>query len=397
MPGFEIIDEEERKQVQAVMEAGILSRYGFENSGTEASRATSLEHEISRWFGMNYCQLVSSGSAALITALAALNIGAGHEVILPAFCHVSCFEAIVSVGAIPVFADIDESLTINPAGLEDIITGKTRALLLVHTAGNMAEADSIKKICEEKGIFLVEDISRSIGTTYRGRPAGTFGDIGVFSMDAYSTVTCGEGGAIITDDASLYKLCNEYSDHGHDHLGTTRREDLHKYMGTGFRISELHAAVGLAQIRKLPEILGKQRRLHRILEESLQGISGVRLCEIPDRSGSSGAYLSILLPGEIEAAKAIRALETEKIPFAYWYENNWHYIQKWEHFKNGSWMNRLYDDQKQHILQNTNRAFPVSDAVMNRCISFAVSLKWSEKEAGERGSRIASALKNIFK
>lgn len=396
MPGFEIFGDEERKEVNAVMQTGILARYGFEELRNGIWKALDMEQEICKQFDCGYTQLLSSGTAALTTALAALNVGAGHEVILPVFCDVSCFEAIISVGATPVFADVDTTLTMNPDCLQSLICEKTRAVLLVHTIGSVANVMAIRDICNAHDIFLVEDASQAIGASITDKRIGTFGTAGILSFDYHSTITCGEGGAVMTDDANLFKLCNEYSDHGHEHLSENRNGDGHRYMGTNYRISELHAAVGLAQIRKLSGILTKQKKLHQLLKAELDSVSGIAFKSITPGAEDSCTHLTILLPSQIITQEVVAALEAEEMPFAYWYDSKWHYIRKWEHFKNGSWMNRLYDDHKRHILQHTNLAFPASDIIMNRCISFAISLRWTEAEASERGRKLASIIQSVL-
>lgn len=396
MPGFEIFGDEERKEVNAVMQTGILARYGFEEARNGVWKAVELEQEICKLFACGYAQVVISGTAALTTALAALNVGAGHEVILPVFCDVSCFEAIISVGATPVFADVDKTLTMSPDSLRKLITPKTHAVLLVHAIGSVANIAAIRDVCEAQQIFLLEDASQAIGASLMGKHAGTFGNAGVLSFDFHSTVTCGEGGAIMTADANLYKLCNEYSDHGHEHLTEKRNGDGHRYMGTNYRISELHAAVGLAQIKKLPGIVAEQKKLHQTLKAALEPVSGIAFKDITPGAEDSCTHFTILLPSQIITQQVVTALEENDIPFAYWYDSKWHYIRKWEHFKNGSWMNRLYDDHKRHILQHTNLAFPASDAIMNRCISFAISLQWSEAEAAERGGKLATIIQSVL-
>jgi len=396
MPGFEIFGDEERREVNAVMQTGILARYGFEEARNGVWKALELEQEICKQFGCGYTQLLSSGTAALTTALAALNVGAGHEVILPVFCDVSCFEAIISVGATPVFADVDETLTMSTDSLKKLITSRTRVVLLVHAIGSVANIPAIRDICDVKDIFLVEDASQAIGASLMGKHTGTFGNAGILSFDFHSTITCGEGGAVMTDDANLFKLCNEYSDHGHEHLAEKRNGDGHRYIGTNYRISELHAAIGLAQIKKLPAILAQQKKLHQILKEALASVSGIAFKAVTPMAEDACAYLTMFLESQIITRKVVQELEDNEIPFAYWYDNKWHYIRKWEHLKNGSWMNRLYDDHKRHILQHTNLAFPASDIIMNRCVSFAISLRWTEAEAAQRGRKLATIIQSVL-
>lgn len=396
MPGYELFGDAERKEVNDVLETGILMRYGFDGARKGIWKAKELEAAICDTFGCEYAQLVSSGTAALTTAMSAMGIGAGHEVIMPSFTFVASFEAVLSVGAIPVLVDIDETLTLNPEAVAAAITEKTRAVMPVHMCGSMARLDELKAICDQHGLLLLEDACQAIGGTYKGKALGTIGHAGTFSFDFVKIITCGEGGVVMTNDPVVYKKCDEYSDHGHDHLGKDRGADLHPYLGYNFRISELHAAVGLAQIRRLQEFLMLQRRNHKALQSKLTDISGLTFRQIPDEAGDTGSFLSFFLPTEGMTREVVKGLQAAGLACAYWYDNNWHYIRKWDHLKNGSWMNRVYDDQKLQILHYSNQPFAISDAIMSRCISMPVSLLWSEEEATKRSEQVAAIIQQVL-
>lgn len=397
MPGFELFGAAERKEVNDVLETGILMRYGFDGARNGVWKAKELEDEICHKFNAGYAQLVSSGTAALTTAMAALGIGAGDEVIMPTFTFVASFEAVISVGAIPVLVDIDETLTLSPSAVRHAVTPRTKAVMPVHMCGSMAQMDELKAICEEHNLILLEDACQAIGASYKGKAIGTIGHAGTFSFDFVKIITCAEGGAIITNDEEVYKRCDQYSDHGHDHMGKDRGADLHPYLGYNYRISELHAAVGLAQVRRLEEFLTIQKRNHSIIHNTLKNIEGVTFRVIPDPAGDTGSFLSFFLPTENIARAAIAELQAAGIAGNfYWYDNNWHYIRKWQHLQSGSWMHRLPEEQKLQVMQHTNKAFPVSDAVMSRCISSSISLLWTEEQAKERGEKIAEILKKAI-
>ncbi|MCX7344122.1 MAG: aminotransferase class I/II-fold pyridoxal phosphate-dependent enzyme, partial [Proteobacteria bacterium] len=181
MPGFELFGDEERKEVNDVLETGILMRYGFDGPRKGIWKSKELEAAICARFGTEYAQLTSSGTAALTTAMAALGVGAGDEVIMPAFTFVASFEAVLSMGAIPVLVDIDESLTLAPDAVKAAITSKTKCVMPVHMCGSMADLDALKAICAEHKLILLEDACQSIGGTYKGKLLGTIGDAGTFS------------------------------------------------------------------------------------------------------------------------------------------------------------------------------------------------------------------------
>ena len=398
MPGFEFFGEEERKEVNDVLQTGILMRYGFDGPRKGIWKSKELEETICKTFDCKYAQLVSSGTAALTTALAALGVGAGDEVIMPAFTFVASFEAVLSVGAVPVLVDIDETLTLNPDAVKKAITSKTKCVMPVHMCGSMADLDALVKICKENNLLLLEDACQSIGASYKGKHLGTIGNAGTFSFDFVKTVTCAEGGAVITNDESIYIKSDGYSDHGHDHKGVDRGADLHPFIGYNFRISELHAAVGLAQFRKLEKFLEIQRRNHQQLKNILSQIPEVSFRSIPDPVGDSCTFLSWFLPTE-ELTRAVVAELKEKNILAgnfYWFDNNWHYIRKWDHLKNAGSLNNLNDAQKIALEKIKHASFAASDNIMSKCISTSITLSLTEEQIKDKGEKMVAAIKKVM-
>ncbi len=264
MPGFELFSDKERKEVHDVLDSGVLMRYGFDGMRNGHWKAKELERALEAQFDVKHAQLVSSGTAAVSVALAIAGIGAGDEVIMPTFTFVASFEAIMMLGAVPVLVDIDNTLTVDPVAVRKAITPKTKAIMPVHMCGSMANLDAIKAICDEHNLILVEDACQAIGATYNGKALGSIGDVGCFSFDFVKTMTCGEGGAVITNNSDYAQYADHYSDHGHDHVGSDRGAETHPFLGYNFRISELNAAVGLAQVRRLPEFIAIQRKNYGI-------------------------------------------------------------------------------------------------------------------------------------
>lgn len=398
MPGFEFFGEEERKEVNDVLETGILMRYGFDGPRKGIWKSKELEAAICKTFGTGYAQLTSSGTAALTTAMAALGIGVGDEVIMPAFTFVASFEAVLSMGAVPVLVDIDETLTLDPKAVKAAITPKTKCIMPVHMCGSMADLDALKTICDEHQIILLEDACQSIGGTYKGKHLGTIGHAGTFSFDFVKTITCGEGGVVMTNDQNVYTKCDAFTDHGHDHLGVDRGADLHPFLGYNFRISELHAAVGLAQIRKLDTFLAIQRKHNQILRSYMEQVPGISFRVVPDPSGDSASFLSWFLPSQAHTEKAIEALKAAGI-FAgnfYWFANNWHYIKKWDHLKNVQSLYALNDAQQNALKKLQTIEFKASDSIMSRCVSTAISLVWTEEQVHAKGAQFLKVLKEAL-
>ncbi|MBN8837493.1 MAG: DegT/DnrJ/EryC1/StrS family aminotransferase [Sphingobacteriia bacterium] len=398
MPGFELWGEEERKEVSDVLETGILMRYGFDGPRKGIWKSIELEKEICKTFGSKYAQLTSSGTSALTTAMAALGIGAGDEVIMPSFTFVASFEAVLSIGAIPVLVDVDESLTLNPQAVLNAITRKTKCVMPVHMCGSMADMDALKAICDEHNLILLEDACQSIGGTYKGKFLGTIGHAGTFSFDFVKTITCAEGGVVMTNDEAVYVKCDGYTDHGHDHKGVDRGADLHPFIGYNFRISELHAAVGLAQIKKLDTFLAIQKKNHAQLKNILAQLPEISFRTIPDATGDSCTFLSWFLPTEDITKAVVAELKAQNIVAGnfYWYANNWHYIKQWQHLKEATTLYNLNEEQKTALLKLQTQDFSVSDAIMSRCISTSISLLWSEEQVKEKGEKIIAVIKKVL-
>jgi len=262
----------------------------------------------------------------------------------------------------------------------------------------MADMDTLQQICSEHNLILLEDACQSIGGTYKGKKLGTIGDAGTFSFDFVKTITCGEGGVVMTNNKDVYTKCDAYTDHGHDHLGVDRGADLHPFIGYNFRISELHAAVGLAQIKKLDTFLAIQRKNNKLLRSYLAQVPGIQFRSVPDEAGDSCSFLSWMLPTEASTKAAIESLKEAGV-FAgnfYWYANNWHYITKWDHLKNAVTLNRLNADQTTALLALQTRSFAKSDAIMSRTVSTAISLLWTEDQIKEKGEKMLAAITKVL-
>jgi 8-amino-3,8-dideoxy-alpha-D-manno-octulosonate transaminase len=395
MPGFEFWGDEERKEVNDVLETGILMRYGFDGPRKGIWKAKELEQEICKKFGSEYAHLTSSGTSALTTAMAALGIGHGDEVIMPTFTFVASFEAVLSVGATPVLVDVDETLTLDPKAVELAITPKTKCIMPVHMCGSMADMDALKNICDQHDLVLLEDACQSIGASYKGKMLGTIGHAGTFSFDFVKTMTCGEGGVVMTNNKDVYTKCDGYTDHGHDHLGgADRGADLHPFIGYNYRISELHAAVGLAQIRKVDHFLSIQKRNHQLLKQIISQVPEVTFRAVPDPAGDSCTFLSWFLPTEEITVAFVEEMKAQGILAGnfYWYKNNWHYISKWDHLKNADFLNSQSHHITEKLRSYASQSFPASDQVMSRCISTAISLMWTDEQIQEKGEKMVAAI-----
>jgi 8-amino-3,8-dideoxy-alpha-D-manno-octulosonate transaminase len=398
MPGFELWSDAERKEVNDVLETGILMRYAFDGPRKGIWKAKEMEEAVCKTFGCNHAMLLSSGTAALTTVMAAMGIGYGDEVIMPAFTFVASFEAIISVGAVPVMVDVDDTLTLSPDAVRNAITNKTKAVMPVHMCGSMADMDALQQICKEHKLFLLEDACQAIGGTYKGKKLGTIGHAGTFSFDFVKTITCGEGGVVMMNDKELYEKCDGYTDHGHDHKGADRGADLHPFIGYNFRISELNAAVGLAQIKRLDEFLTIQKKNNAALKNILSTVPEISFRRVPDEAGDSCSFVSWFLPTEEITRAAVAEMKAQNILAGnfYWFDNNWHYIRKWDHLKNSITLNALSPELKEKVMHHASKDFSASDAVMSRCVSTAISLLWTEEQIKERGEKMVGVIKKVL-
>jgi 8-amino-3,8-dideoxy-alpha-D-manno-octulosonate transaminase len=267
----------------------------------------------------------------------------------------------------------------------------------VHMCGSMADLDALKAICEKHNLFLLEDACQAIGGTYKGQKLGTIGDAGCFSFDYVKTITCGEGGAMITNDPNLAVNADHYTDHGHDHVGSDRGADTHPFLGYNFRISELNAAVGLAQVRRLDGFVEIQRKNKKVLKDALKTIPEVSFRRILDEDGESAAFLSFFMPTKELTDKVVKAFKEHGVD-AYWnyFENDWHYVRKWSHLKDQVSLFPL-SDQILNGMQDLNTTkFPQSDDIISRNISCLIKLSWTEEQLNERAANMVAAIKSVL-
>ncbi len=393
MPGFELFGDSERKEVNDVLDNGVLMRYGFEGMRNGHWKAKELEHVLQEELQVQHAQLVSSGTAAVSIALASAGIGAGDEVIIPTFTFVASFEAIMMLDAIPILIEIDDTLTLDPDAVKKAITSKTKAIMPVHMCGSMANLDALQAICKQYNLILIEDSSQATGATYKGKPVGSIGDLGCLSLDYVKIITCGEGGAVLTNNESYYRNADHYSDHGHDHVGNDRGAETHPFLGYNFRISELHAAVGLAQLRRLKEFVAIQKKNYTILREALSSIPEVTFRSVPDGGEESYSFLSFFLP-DLETTRRVDNLFKEKGIDAcfHYYDNSWHYVRKWQHLKDLKTLYPLSDEVKVGMTYLKEKTFPKSDYYIGRNISCLIKLSWTETEVIERAKKMVDCI-----
>ncbi len=302
-PGFMFIGEEEKKEVMDVLESGWFFRYGSESDTRFKRKVYTLEQEVQVTFNVPHALAVTSGTAALITALAALGIGPGDEVIVPGYTFIASISSIINRGAVPVLAEIDESLTLDVEDVKRKITSRTRAIMAVHMLGNPCDLDSLSKIAKDHNLYLIEDAAQAFGGYYHGKALGTIGDIGIYSLNIFKTITSGDGGLVVTSDKNLYERSFAYHDQGHLPLRTGTEIGNRSIIGQNFRMNELTGAVALAQFRKIGHIIKTLHHVKDTLKAELYKKVRVGYRVLNDSEGECATLLTLLLdtPGEAKA------------------------------------------------------------------------------------------------
>jgi len=308
-PGYYMFGDEERKELLDVMEYGHLSRYGDPADKRFKQKVLTLEKEFAAYVGTKRAQATSGGTAALMCSFAALGIGPGDEVVVPCYMFVATLSSALQMGVIPVLAEIDESLTLDPDDLERKITARTKAVVAVHTLGNPCDMDRITAIAKKRGITVIEDACQAAGASYKGKKVGSFGRTAAFSLNIYKTITAGDGGIMVTDDDELYRRAFAFTDQGYDPGFSPRMGDS-PIVGINLRMNELTGAVALAQLRKLDAIVQKLRARKKTLKEQIGELpNGVKYRRLNDPE-ECGTLMPLIFDDRKKAEKFAEGLDS---------------------------------------------------------------------------------------
>lgn len=397
MAGTEFYGAEERKEINEVLETGIFFRFNHDAQRNGLWKAKEFEAEVAKLVGAKYAHAVSSGSTAVSCALAAAGIGAGDEVIVPPFTYIASVEAVIFAGALPVFAEIDETLCLSAEGIKKAITPKTKAVLLVHMCGQMAQMDEIMAVVKEHNLVLVEDAGQAMAASFKGTSTGLFGATGCYSFDFFKIATAGEGGVFVTNNEEAYKLADNYSDHGHSHLGNNRGMETHPVLGFNYRISELHAAIGLVQTRRVPMIRENNNRIKTKMMQELGKINGVSFATIPDPNGDSATFLNLMLPNTELAQKVVDSFNANGVAgFNYWYTNMYHFINQWDHIKEGKVAAKTNVQLLGAPQDYMNLDLPKTQETIGRLISFGIKASWTDAELDELLQKMTKSIQQVL-
>jgi len=385
MPGYELIGSEEAREVADVFaNGGVLFRHGFDALRNGVYKVREFERAFASRFGVADALAVSSGTAAVRVALAALGIGPGDEVITQSFTFVATAEAIIESGATPVCTEVDDTLNMDPADLAGRITPRTKAVVVVHMLGTPARLPEIAAICADARVPLIEDTAWGCGGTLQGRPLGTWGDLGTFSFDAAKTVTTGEGGMVIALDSAALDRARAWHDHGHENNPALPRwEDSRASSGFNYRMSELQGAVGLAQLRKLGQVLDGQRACKAAIWQSIKELPGISPRAVPPGAEETADAL-VFFVADQAAAKRCResllaaGLGTKILPEAY----TWHFAGTWTH------MPQLVAAHQGDLAA----AFPRTVARLSRAVSLPIMVRPPADLVGRVHAALRAAL-----
>jgi 8-amino-3,8-dideoxy-alpha-D-manno-octulosonate transaminase len=387
VPGYEVFGEEERQAINELFElnGGILFAHGFDALRKGVYRVREFEAAFANKMGVPYAQAVSSCTAALRVALAALGIKRGDEIIIPSFTFVATAEAVIQSGADLVIVDIDNTLNMDPLKIDKTITTRTKAIIPVHMMGAPADMEKILSIADEHKLHVLEDAAQACGGTYKGKPLGTIGHLGAFSFDAGKVMITGEGGMIATSDKDLYINCRAYHDHGHEYSTTVSRgEEGAVGEGFNYRMTELQGAIGIVQLKKLDMIINKQRANKKKLMNLIKDIPFEFRRIIDD--GELGDAIIFFLDSKQQADKFVKkmkeeALGTKNVPDAMC----WHFSKYWSHiFKKYGWYRDSYQTQ-----------WKQSSDILERAVALPIMIKMTDGRIAEIGEKIIRIAKEI--
>jgi dTDP-4-amino-4,6-dideoxygalactose transaminase len=307
-PGGMELGEEEAEAVSRVIRSHNVFRYYGVGDGPH--EVADFEREFASFMGSEHALAVNAGSSALVCGLIGAGVGPGDEVVVPAYTWNATPNTVIAAGALPVLAEVDESLTLDPEDVARKLTPATKAILPVHMRGAPANMEALTALASEHGLALVEDVCQAAGATFRGRRLGTFGDAGAFSLQFNKIITTGEGGAMITDRRDLLDLAIDV----HDCAGSVRRgAGLPQFAGWNFRASEIEGAVARVQLRRLDGLLERMRAGQAVVAERVSALPGLALRRATDEGGDAGICLVAFAASAELASEAVSALRAEGV------------------------------------------------------------------------------------
>ena len=373
MPGFELLGKEEKKEILKLFNfKGIPKKSIFSNS----SKVKMFEENFAKFVGSKYSIMVSSGTAAIKTALIAAGVKHGDEVITQCFNFIAVVEAIIDVGAKPVITEINETLNMCPEDLKRKITKKTKVIIPVHMLGVSAEIDKIKKIATKNNLIVLDDNCEALGAKWKNNMLGNQFDMCCWSFDGGKTITTGEGGMITTNSKKFYELCKEYKDHGHQNNSKLPRgRDTHRIPGFNFRSTELNASIGIAQLKKIDKILKKNSQYYSMYEKMLKNLDQIQLRKIPNKSLPLGDCIIFSFPKIEQNKKFVKLLKSNNLPTKNLPDAiEWHFSIYWDHIF------KLFNIKKNKL----KNMFKKSQKILFRSVAIPIYVTDSKKKVQKK-------------
>ncbi len=304
------IGDREKQAVLNVLEKRRLFR--FYEEGLDDSEATRLEARYAERLGVKHTLAVNSGTSALIAALAGSDLEPGDEVIVPAYTFIASPASVIAVRAIPILCEIDASLTLDPEDVRRCITPRTKAIMPVHMRGFPCDMDKMLEIAREHNLKIIEDVAQANGASYHGKPLGSFGEVGCFSFQQYKIITAGEGGLLATDDETLYARARTQHDCAARYW-LNKDEEIYDIVGEDYRLSEMSAALALAQLDRLDNLLNRFRRCKNRIVNGIKDIDGIDLVPSADPKGDAGIVVMFYTEDKDLSRRFAQALEAEGV------------------------------------------------------------------------------------
>ena len=360
-PGAYWFGKEEKDAVMEVMEKGYLFRYGSEDDPKFLHKVSTLEKEFAKYCGVNHALATSSGTSSLLVSLLAMGLNPGDEIIVPAYTFVASYSSCIFAGLVPVLTEIDESLSIDPDDIEKRITPRTKAIMPVHMLGNPCNMDRIMEIAKKYNLWVLEDSCQAAGSSYRGKKAGTIGDMGAFSLNIFKTINSGDGGLVVTNNQKLYEMAFGAHDQGHKPNRFGVEVGTRSVLGLNFRMNELSGAVSLAQLKKLDRIVATLREKRSKLKNLISEVKGLKFRELNDPDGQDAATIcTVIFDTPEQAKKVTKILRSKTVD-----QSGWHVYANMEHI-----MRHLKEVGQPHI----KGSYPKTDDILSRAMNISIGV-----------------------
>ncbi len=390
------IGKQEADAAARVIMNGQLFRFGV------GSECATFEKELAEKTGTKYALVVTSGTGALICALAGLGVGPGDEVIVPAYTFMATPAAVVAVGAIPIIAEVDESLMLDPADVEAKITSRTKAIMPVHMVGLPADMNGIMRVARKHKVKVLEDGCQADGGSYKGKRLGSIGDVGGFSFNYYKNITCGEGGGVVTNDPSIYERAIIMHDPGTAFRGHRADLSIDPFIGMAFRMNEIQAAVLRVQLKRIDGLLTKLRANKKKVVAGIAD-SGLKLVKQNDPEGECSTTLGLTFKSGKQARSFMRLLEKQGVGSGSPIDSGRHVYSNWDPIleKRGYHhpaMNPFkFAENKGSKVKYTKTMCPRTTDLLSRAVFCGINYAWNAADVKKRVTALKKAAAELAK